>query len=86
MERFVYLINYRFLRLEAGAGDERHDQLVAVDAAGLDEALQAGDDDAAGRLGEDALALGEQLDAVDDLVVVRRPRPSRRSRLSPCRA
>ena len=35
----------------------------------LDEMAEAGDDDTAGSLGEDALRLGQELDALDDLFV-----------------
>ena len=45
-------------------------QLVGGDVAGFGELLEAGDDDAAGGLGEDAFAFGEELDAFDDLLVV----------------
>ena len=56
--------------LVAVAGDADDDRLVARHRAALDELARRGHRDAAGRLGEDALGLGQQLDALDDLVLL----------------
>src|SRR3990172_1988881 len=50
------------LGLEGGAGGEGAHELVGVEVAGLHEPPQAGDDDAARRLGEDAFALRQEAD------------------------
>ena len=60
VQREVEGVLDRFLGLEAAAGDEGDDQLVGGDLAAAGELVQAGDDDAARGLGEDALGLGEQ--------------------------
>src|SRR6267142_3081657 len=58
-------------RLEPGARDADHDGLVARNAPRLDELPRRGNGDAARGLGEDALGAGEELHALDDLLVGR---------------
>src|SRR3990170_3508248 len=69
VDRLGKAVGDGLLGLEAGAGDEGHHELVRVDVAGLYEAPQPGDDDAARRLGEDAFALRQEADALHDLLV-----------------
>ena len=56
-------------RLQAVAGDHRDDRLVGREAPGRGELLEHGDRRAAGRLGQQALGGGEQVDAGEDLRV-----------------
>ena len=72
---FDAVAGQHFDRLVAVAGDADDDRLVARNRAALDELPRRRDGHAAGRLGEDAFGLGQQLNALDDLVVCR---PSRR--------
>ena len=58
-----------FLRLQAVAGDAEHGAFVARDSPDCDELSGAGDGHAAGGLGKNAFAFGEQADAFDDFVI-----------------
>ena len=56
--------------LQPLAGEVDDDPLAGRDFSALGELAQNADGDAAGGLGEDARGLGEQVDAVADLLVV----------------
>ena len=63
---------YGFLRLQARPGHAGDHELVRPDVLSLHELSQAGDGHTTRGLGEDAFGLGQQADALHDLIVADR--------------
>src|SRR5207302_2027662 len=71
-------------RLEAAAGDADHDRFLAPNAPSCDQFLETNHDDAAGRLTQDPLRLGQQRHAFLHRVLAAGGTPPARGAYRPC--